>query len=117
MYWIYFPGAIGLEMEIYGMFIAVEYAIGRPPEYIAFKTAADFADSEKKDAAQKLASAISAERSSPSSGNMTRLRLRKPEPSATLERERITRLRVTVMGWTAPRRHQVCQDGCCHKPI
>jgi hypothetical protein len=25
--------------------------------------------------------------------------------------------RVTVMGWTAPRRHQACQDGCCHKPI
>jgi hypothetical protein len=23
----------------------------------------------------------------------------------------------TVMGWTAPRRHQVCQDECCHQPI
>src|SRR5260370_31145851 len=20
------------------------------------------------------------------------------------------------MGWTAPRRHQTCQDGCCQKP-
>jgi putative SOS response-associated peptidase YedK len=24
---------------------------------------------------------------------------------------------VTVMGWTAPRRHQACQDECCHQPV
>ena len=23
----------------------------------------------------------------------------------------------TVMGWTAPRRHQACEDGCCRDPI
>ena len=27
------------------------------------------------------------------------------------------RIRITVMGWTAPRRHRMCQDGCCHNPI
>jgi hypothetical protein len=27
------------------------------------------------------------------------------------------KLRGAVMGWTAPRRHQECQDGCCHRPI
>jgi hypothetical protein len=28
-----------------------------------------------------------------------------------------TATRAAVMGWTAPRRHQECQDGCCHRPI
>jgi len=52
-----FPSAVGLEMEIFGLYTAVEGGIGRRPEFIALKTAADFGTSAKKDDAQKLASA------------------------------------------------------------
>jgi nucleoside phosphorylase len=56
-----FPSAVGLEMEIFGLYTSVEGGIGRRPEFIALKTAADFGTSTKKDDAQKLASSLSAE--------------------------------------------------------
>jgi nucleoside phosphorylase/CheY-like chemotaxis protein len=56
-----FPLAIGLEMEIFGLYTAVENSVGRRPDFVAIKTAADFGNSGKKDSAQKLASRLSAE--------------------------------------------------------
>lgn len=55
-----FGTALGLEMEVYGMYTAAFKSMGKQPEYFAIKTIADFADGEKKDRAQALASTISA---------------------------------------------------------
>lgn len=55
-----FGTALGLEMEVYGLYTAAFKSMGKQPEYFAIKTIADFADGEKKDRAQALASTISA---------------------------------------------------------
>jgi nucleoside phosphorylase len=55
------PGALGLEMEIFAVYTAAYLGLGRKPEYIAIKGVADFADREKTDDSQKLASELAAE--------------------------------------------------------
>ena len=55
-----FPNAIGLDMEIFGVYTAVFKAIGHPSEMVSIKGVADLADSEKRDDAQALASELSA---------------------------------------------------------
>ncbi len=54
------PSALGLEMEIYAVYVAAKNALGKACEFIAIKGVADFADQQKKDATQKLASELSA---------------------------------------------------------
>jgi nucleoside phosphorylase len=55
------PNALGLEMEIYAVYTAAALALGKHCEFLAIKAVADFADQEKKDATQKLASELSAQ--------------------------------------------------------
>lgn len=55
-----FPNAIGLDMEIFGVYTAVFKATGHPSEMVSIKGVADLADSEKRDDAQALASELSA---------------------------------------------------------
>jgi nucleoside phosphorylase len=55
------PTALGLEMEIFAIYSATELALGERSEYVAIKGVADFADKDKRDDTQVLASALSAE--------------------------------------------------------
>lgn len=51
---------LGIEMEIYGMYYAANWAINPRPNYIAIKSVSDFADSDKGDKFHKYASYTSA---------------------------------------------------------
>lgn len=52
---------LAIEMEIYGVYYACQWAMGpRPPYFIALKAISDFADSEKGDLYHKYASYTSA---------------------------------------------------------
>lgn len=53
------PSAIGLDMEIFGLYAAAERSFGRRPSVIAIKGVADFGHSEKHDFGQAVASTIS----------------------------------------------------------
>jgi nucleoside phosphorylase len=53
------PTALGLEMEIYAIYTAALAGLGKKSEFIAISVA-DFADPEKTDAIQKIASRMSA---------------------------------------------------------
>ena len=55
------PAAIGLDMEIYGVFTAAERCYGKRPSVIGVKGVADFGHSTKDDFAQRAASRVSAE--------------------------------------------------------
>jgi len=54
-----FPTALGLDMEMFGLFIAAERAVGLRPGVIGIKGVSDFGDSKKGKAVQKLASKAS----------------------------------------------------------
>lgn len=54
------PGALGLDMEMYGVYTAAEYSIGTRPSVIGMKGVADFGDAKKDDKAQVKASVASA---------------------------------------------------------
>lgn len=51
---------LGIDMEIYGMYYAANFAYNPKPEYIAIKAVSDFADSRKGDKYHKYASYSSA---------------------------------------------------------
>lgn len=51
---------LGIEMEIYGMYYAANWALNPKPKYIAMKSVSDFADSEKGDEYHNYASYTSA---------------------------------------------------------
>ncbi len=53
------PSALGLDMEVYGLYTAVEKSLGRRPSMVAVKGVADFGDAEKSDVAQRAASTVS----------------------------------------------------------
>ncbi|MCK1728248.1 hypothetical protein [Bradyrhizobium sp. 142] len=55
------PAALGLEMEIFAIYSANELALGKRGECLAIKGVADFADKDKRDDTQILASELSAE--------------------------------------------------------
>ena len=55
-----YPAALGLEMEIYAVYMAALLSLGRKSEFLAIKGVADFGDKEKKDITQKIASELSA---------------------------------------------------------
>lgn len=55
-----FPSALGLEMEIFAVYMATKMAKGARGELLAIKGVADFADGKKGDEAQPLASELSA---------------------------------------------------------
>ena len=54
-----FPNALGLEMEIFGFFKAIELAVGAKPAMMAVKGVADFGDGSKHKLFQPLASRLS----------------------------------------------------------
>jgi nucleoside phosphorylase len=54
------PRAIGLEMENYALYTAIDFLPGLKPCKLAIKGVADFGDGQKKDDVQKLASTFSA---------------------------------------------------------
>ena len=51
---------LGIEMEIYGMYYAANWAINPKPQFIAMKAISDFANSSKGDRYHKYASYTSA---------------------------------------------------------
>ncbi len=51
---------LGIEMEIYGMYYAANWAMNPKPKYIAMKAVSDFADSDKGDEFHNYASYTSA---------------------------------------------------------
>ncbi|MGJ4952458.1 hypothetical protein [Bradyrhizobium sp. HKCCYLS20291] len=53
--------ALGLEMEIFAVYTALDVALGKRAEYVAIKGVADLADKDKRDDTQVLASTLSAE--------------------------------------------------------
>jgi nucleoside phosphorylase/CheY-like chemotaxis protein len=53
------PNALGLDMEIFGVFTAAEKAIGNPPSVMAIKGVADFGTSGKHKTMQTYASVMS----------------------------------------------------------
>ena len=55
------PSALGLDMEIYGLYSAAGLSQGYKPSVMAIKGVADFGEVEKDDAAQLSASALSAQ--------------------------------------------------------
>jgi nucleoside phosphorylase len=55
------PTALGLEMEIFAVYSAAELALGKRCDHVAIKGVADFADKDKRDDTQVLASRLSAE--------------------------------------------------------
>ena len=55
------PKALGLDMEMYGVYSAAAKAMGRQPSVLGVKGVADFGEVDKDDAAQKVASVVSAE--------------------------------------------------------
>ena len=54
------PNALGLDMEIYGVYTAADKAVGAKPAVLAIKGVADHGTKDKDDAAQKGASTVSA---------------------------------------------------------
>jgi nucleoside phosphorylase/CheY-like chemotaxis protein len=54
------PTAVGLEMENYGVYTAIDFISGLKPSKLAIKGVADYGDRHKKDAVQRLASTYSA---------------------------------------------------------
>lgn len=55
------PSAIGLDMEIYGLYAAVERSSGAKPACLAVKAVADFGRSDKGAHAQEVATAVATE--------------------------------------------------------
>ena len=55
------PTAIGLDMEMFGLFTAVDRCFGRRPSVLGIKGVADFGHAAKDDFAQRGASVVSAE--------------------------------------------------------
>jgi nucleoside phosphorylase len=55
------PGAIGLDMEVYGLYTAVERSTGARPAVFAVKAVADFGRSDKGKKVQEVASMVAAE--------------------------------------------------------
>lgn len=53
-------GALGLDMEMYGVYTAAEHSIGTPPSVVGMKGVADFGDAKKDKKAQVKASVASA---------------------------------------------------------
>jgi nucleoside phosphorylase len=53
------PSAVGLEMELYGVFTAVQKCVGRPPSVVGIKGVADFGNGEKHKHIQGYASVLS----------------------------------------------------------
>ncbi len=53
------PSAIGLEMELFGVYTAAQKARGRNPSVIGIKGVADFGTGEKNDLVQEYASILS----------------------------------------------------------
>ena len=51
---------LGIEMEIYGMYYAANWALNPKPKYIAMKAVSDFANESKGDMYHKYASYTSA---------------------------------------------------------
>ena len=54
------PGAVGLEMENYAVYTAVDFVGGLKPSKLAIKGVADFGDGNKRDDVQELASTCAA---------------------------------------------------------
>jgi nucleoside phosphorylase len=54
-----FPNALGLEMEVFGVYKAVDRAVGAKPIVLAVKGVADFGNGEKHSEFQSLASRLS----------------------------------------------------------
>lgn len=54
------PNALGLDMELYGVYCAIERSIGRKPSVLGVKGVADFGEIDKDNKAQKGASEVSA---------------------------------------------------------
>lgn len=52
------PSALGLDMEVYGLYTAVEQCVGLKPSVLAIKGVADFGDASKADKAQLAASKV-----------------------------------------------------------
>jgi nucleoside phosphorylase len=55
------PSAIGLDMELYGVYTAADRSLGRRPSVLGVKGVADFGHAEKDDFAQKGASVVATE--------------------------------------------------------
>jgi nucleoside phosphorylase/CheY-like chemotaxis protein len=55
------PAAIGLDMEIFGLYTAADRCLGQRPSVLGIKGVADFGHAAKDDFAQKGASIVSAE--------------------------------------------------------
>ncbi|WP_395444304.1 hypothetical protein [Caulobacter sp. UC70_42] len=55
------PSAIGLDMEVFGLYAAAERSVGKRPSVLAIKGVADFGHVAKDDFGQAMASTISAE--------------------------------------------------------
>ena len=55
------PSAIGLDMELFGLYAAADRAYGRRPSVLGIKGVADFGEASKDDAAQVQASKIAAD--------------------------------------------------------
>ncbi|MEH2480635.1 nucleoside phosphorylase/CheY-like chemotaxis protein [Nitrobacteraceae bacterium AZCC 2146] len=53
------PSAVGLEMELYGVFTAAQKCVGRPPGVLGIKGVADFGDGAKHKHIQAYASILS----------------------------------------------------------
>jgi nucleoside phosphorylase/CheY-like chemotaxis protein len=55
------PSAIGLDMEIFGVYAAADRSLGRRPSVLGIKGVADFGEATKNDAAQAAASLVATE--------------------------------------------------------
>lgn len=56
-----YPSAIGLDMEIFGMYAAADRSLGLRPSVLGIKGVADFGEATKNDAAQEAASMVATE--------------------------------------------------------
>lgn len=52
------PNSIGLDMEIYGLYAAVDKTLGAKPSVLGVKGVSDFGEAAKDDAAQTMASTV-----------------------------------------------------------
>ncbi|WP_429133783.1 hypothetical protein [Ensifer sp. 4252] len=55
------PSAIGLDMEIYGLYAAVDRCVGAKPSVLGVKAVADFGSKKKDNRAQETASVVATE--------------------------------------------------------
>lgn len=55
------PAAIGLDMELYGLYTAVDRSLGQRPSVLGIKAVADYGHAKKDDVAQKGASVVATE--------------------------------------------------------